>query len=208
MCWVPVSCWAGNFPPETPSPAAGNHRHLPEPRVKNRQANAMAPYLPHYHVWRAEYRDERSHIAYHPQLKPIYESGLLAQSAAEILRRETGGHFHFAEVCHTAPRICQLKIDRLTYLSQHPIVYHETRQGVIYKKPDRRFQWVQLGHPCALPAEFCLVKTAYIPRTEGNHGFHKRPVKSVASVGRPRQSSGTRRESELARSVGSTAGGA
>ena len=115
----------------------------------------MAPYLPHYHVWRAAYRDERCQITYHQQLKPIYESGLLAQAAAEILRRKTARHFHFAEVCHTDPRVCQLKIDRLTDLEQLPIVYHETRQGIVYKKPDLRFQWVQPGHPCAPPAEFC-----------------------------------------------------
>ena len=64
----------------------------------------------------------------------------MAQDAAEILRRETDGHFHFAEVCHTAPRICQIKIDGLADLNQLPAIYHETRQGIICKKPDLRFQ--------------------------------------------------------------------
>lgn len=47
----------------------------------------MAPYLPHCHVRRAAYRDERGRIAHHQQLKPVFESVLLA-AAAEILRRK------------------------------------------------------------------------------------------------------------------------
>ena len=112
----------------------------------------MAPYLPHYHVWRAAYRDERNRIAHHQQLKPILESVLLAEDAAEILLRESEGRWHFAEACHTDHRVCQLKIDGLTDLNQLPAVYHETRHGVIYQKPDLHFQWVQPGHPGAPPA--------------------------------------------------------
>ena len=116
----------------------------------------MPPYELHYHVWKAVSRDAPNHVLANEQLKPLYTSRATAAASADQLTRSCpSGPFHFSEVCYTDPRICLLKIDGLDAPAQLPAVYHETRQGVIYKPPDLRFQWVQPGHPYALPAEFC-----------------------------------------------------
>lgn len=116
----------------------------------------MPPYELHYHVWKAVSTDAPNHGPVNEQLKPLYTSRTTAAAIAMRLNQSRpSGPFHFSEVCYTDPRICLLKIDGLDDLPQLPAVYHETRHGVIYKPPDLRFQWVQPGHPYALPSEFC-----------------------------------------------------
>lgn len=116
----------------------------------------MPPYELHCHVWKAVGKDAPNHVPTNEQLKPLYTRRAMAATVAEqLIQSCPAGRFYFSEVCYTDPRICLLKIDGLDNLSLLPAVYHETRQGIIYKPPDFRFQWVQPGHPYALPAEFC-----------------------------------------------------
>ena len=115
----------------------------------------MPPYDLHFHVWKAVPYNTQSQVAVNQQLKPLYPDRWPAEVIAKMLTSETG-EFHFADGCRTDPRVCRLKRDGLTALSQLPAdVYTETRHGIEYRTPELRFQWVRPEHPYTRSPEFC-----------------------------------------------------